>query len=377
MPASFSSLAAAAGAITITIDGNPLDPPLVCGYNPFQYTKRLDILRRRGISRALVITILAAAGAIFLSCAGTGVGSPTGTGAYTGTGTGTGASSGYSTILGTIQIFPVDNPWNTDISTYPVHENSAVFIASMGASDPLHADFGTVWDNAPNGIPFCAVRGNQPLVNVAFDYAGESDPGPYPIPDDAPIEGGPGGTGDRHVIVIDLDNNILYEMFSSYKVTGGWQAGSGAKWALNSNALRPKYWTSADAAGLPIFPGLVRYDEVSSGEIKHALRFTAALTQRGFISPARHFASSSTDPARPPMGLRLRLKADFTISSFSAANQVILAALKKYGMLLADNGSDWYLSGAPDMRWSDDDLHELSNVHGADFEVVETGPIEN
>ncbi|TET34296.1 MAG: hypothetical protein E3J72_14740 [Planctomycetota bacterium] len=278
--------------------------------------------------------------------------------------------------MGTLQIFPSDNPWNTDISGYPVHPNSDNYIASIGAAGTLHPDFGTEWMGAPNGIPFCVVGGSQPLVNVSFTYAGESDPGPYPIPDDAPIEGGPGSTGDRHVIVIDRDNHMLYEMFDSHKVAGGWDAGSGAKFDLDSNALRPKYWTSADAAGLPIFPGLVRYGEVASGEITHALRFTVVNSQRAFISPARHFASSSTDANRPPMGLRLRLKSGFDISGFSAKNQVILTALKKYGMFVADNGGNWYISGAPDMRWDDDELGELKTIEGSNFEAVYTGDIE-
>jgi len=275
-------------------------------------------------------------------------------------------------------VFPADNPWNTDISAYPVHPDSAAFIRAIGADGELHPSFGTVWDGAPNGIPYRVVGGGQALVPINYTaYGDESDPGPFPIPDDAPVEGGSDGDGDRHVIVIDRDNRVLYELYRAFKVAGGWEAESGARWSLDANAVRPKYWTSADAAGLPIFPGLVRYLEVQQGEISHALRFTVERTQRGFIYPARHFASSSSDPALPPMGLRLRLKASVDISGFSATNQKILRALKKFGMIVADNGSDWFISGAPDSRWDDEDLHLLHRLHGRDFEAVYTGPIEH
>lgn len=274
------------------------------------------------------------------------------------------------------QIFPADNAWNTDISAYPVHPNSNNFLNSIGLDTGLHPDFGTVYEGAPIGIPFVQVGANQAKVSVEFDYADESDPGPYPIPPNAPIEGGSDSDGDRHVLVIDGTNKILYELYYAFPVNGGasWTAGSGAIWDLTSNELRPLYWTSADAAGLPIFPGLVRYDEVvEKGEITHALRFTVQQSQRAFILPATHFASSSTDTNRPPMGLRVRLKADFDISSFSPHVQVILRAMKKYGMIVADNGSNWYVSGAPDTRWDDDELSELRRVKGRDFEVVYTG----
>ncbi|MBN2346780.1 MAG: hypothetical protein JXO51_10370 [Candidatus Aminicenantes bacterium] len=275
-------------------------------------------------------------------------------------------------------VFPADNPWNSDISQVSVHPDSASFINAIGASSGLHADFGTVWQGAPNGIPYRVVGKSQAMVAITYTaYGDESDPGPFPIPDDAPIEGGADSDGDRHVIVVDCDRRILYELYRAFKVPGGWQAESGARWSLDSNAVRPKYWTSADAAGLPIFPGLVRFLEAQAGEINHALRFTVSRTQRGFIYPARHFASSSNDPALPPMGLRLRLKAGFDTSGFSAMNQAILRALKKYGMIVADNGGDWYISGAPDGRWDDDDLHELRRVRGRDFEAVYTGPIEH
>jgi hypothetical protein len=278
---------------------------------------------------------------------------------------------------GELRIFPADNPWNTDISGLQVHPDSDRFIDSIGRNTNLHPDFGTYWDGAPNGIPYVMVPGSTPLVPILFTaYGDESDPGPYPVPDDAPIEGGAGSDGDRHVIVIDTDNQMLYELYRAFKVAGGWEAESGAKWDLTSNALRPKYWTSADAAGLPVFPGLVRYEEVEKGEITHALRFTVRRTQRGFIHPARHYASSSNDPSLPPMGLRVRLKSGFDITGFSEKNRVILTALKKYGMFVADNGGSWYISGAPDDRWDDDDLNELKRLKGSDFEAVYTGEIE-
>ena len=275
--------------------------------------------------------------------------------------------------------FPADNPWNQDISNAPVDPNSNNLIASIGTNVNLHPDFGTFYNGAPNGIPYIVVAGTQPRVPINFLlYDDESDPGPYPVPPDAPIEGGPSSTGDRHVIVIDRDNWKLYEMGNSYPLNGGasWNASGGATFDLNSNALRPAGWTSADAAGLPIFPGLVRYDEVFElGEINHALRFTAQITRRAYVSPARHFASNNTDPNRPPMGMRVRLKASFNISTFSPRIQVILRALKKYGMFLADNGSNWFISGAPDPRWDDDELRALKTIAGSNFEVVQMGTI--
>ncbi|HEX8136168.1 MAG TPA: hypothetical protein VF544_01130 [Pyrinomonadaceae bacterium] len=278
------------------------------------------------------------------------------------------------------RVFPADNPWNQDISQMPVDPNSANLIASIGLDAGLHPDFGTTWAGAPNGIPYVVVSGTQQKVPITFtDYGDESDPGPYPVPADAPIEGGPNGTGDRHVIVIDRDNWKLYELYSAYPVGGGtsWRAASGAVFDLNTNALRPAGWTSADAAGLPVFPGLVRYDEVYEiREITHALRFTAARTRRAYVAPARHFASSNTDPNLPPMGMRVRLKASFDISRFSPGVQVILTALKRYGMILADNGSNWYVSGAPDPRWNDSELSNLRSIKGSDFEVVQMGTIE-
>lgn len=272
------------------------------------------------------------------------------------------------------RLFPPDNPWNQDISKMPVDPNSANLIKSMGPNDALHPDFGTTWQGRPNGIPYIVVAGTQPPVPINFrSYGSESDAGPYPVPRNAPIEGGPDADGDRHVLVIDRDHWKLYEVFSARPVNNGasWVVGSGAVFDLNSNALRPADWTSADAAGLPIFPGLVRYDEVfEQREIKHALRFTVPRTRRAYVYPARHFASGDTNPNLPPMGMRVRLKASFDISKYSPPIQVILRALKKYGMFVADNGGGWFLSGAPDPRWSNDELGMLKTVKGSDFEVV-------
>jgi hypothetical protein len=271
-----------------------------------------------------------------------------------------------------LQVFPADNWWNTDISAQSVDPSSATLIAACGVQN-LHPDFGTTF-----GIPYTTVGAGQALVPVTFDYADESDPGPYPIPADAPIEGGASSTGDRHVIVVDTAHAKLYETWDSFPLNGGtsWHAGSGAVFDLTSDALRPLYWTSADAAGLPIFAGLVRYDEaVQKGAINHALRFTCPSTQAGFITPARHFASSSTSASLPPMGMRVRLQASFDVSSFPAEVQVILRAMKKYGMILADNGSGWYVSGAPDSRWSDTNLDALKSVPSSAFDVVTMGPI--
>jgi hypothetical protein len=277
-----------------------------------------------------------------------------------------------STILTVRPMFPGDNVWNVAIDTLPLDANSAAYITTIGAAKTMHADFGTVYNGAPNGIPFIVVPGSQPRVAVSFDYADESDPGPYPVPPDAPIEGGPSSTGDRHVLVVDRDGGKLYELFAAYpNPDGSWHAGSGAIFNLDGNALRPAGWTSADAAGLPILPGLVRYEEVVAGEIPHALRFTAPQTRNAFIWPARHKASSLTGTNYPPMGQRFRLKASVDIASFGPNVQVILRALKKYGMFLADNGSSWFLSGAPDPRWDDDELHQLGRLTGADFEAVD------
>jgi hypothetical protein len=272
------------------------------------------------------------------------------------------------------QLFTSDNAWNEDISNSPVDPNSDNIIANIGANTNLHPDFGTVWNGAPNGIPYVVVAGSQPKVAINWtEWGDESDPGPYPVPADAPIEGGPTSNGDRHVIVIDRDNWKLYELGYAFPQNDGasWNANCGAVFDLSSNALRPAGWTSADAAGLPIFPGLVRYDEVfEQQEIKHAIRFTASITRRAYVHPARHWASTNTSVNRPPMGMKVRLKASFDISGFTPAMQVVLRAMKKYGMILADNGSNWYFSGAPDMRWSDNELNQLKSLKGSNFEVV-------
>lgn len=278
-------------------------------------------------------------------------------------------------------IFPGDHIWNTPIDDLPVHPNSANYINTIGANQGLHADFGSgVWppgSNSPIGIPYIDVPGSQPLVPVTFIWwPDESDDGPYPIPTNAPIEGGPDGDGDRHVIVLDRGSCMLYEMYSAFpQSNGSWEAGNGAVYDLNSYNLRPDGWTSADAAGLPILPGLVRYDEVASGEIRHAIRFTAPDTQASHLWPARHDASSLTGANYPPMGLRLRLRADFDISTYPPEIQVILQAFKTYGLILADNGSAWYISGVPDARWDNDMLHEMDDITGADFEVVDVSSL--
>jgi hypothetical protein len=272
-------------------------------------------------------------------------------------------------------VFPPNNIWNTPVDQLPVSSLSSTYVNTIGPSASLHPDFGTVYNGAPNGIPFIIVPRTETRYPAKFMYADESDPGPYAIPLNAPIEGGSQSTGDRHVIAVQTMDCMLYEMWSSYPRAAGWQAGSGAIFDLRSNALRPPGWTSADAAGLPIFPGLVKYDEVLTGAIHHAIRFTVPQTQQAYVWPARHFASSLTDPKYPPMGARFRLRAGFDISSFSAANQIILTALKKYGMMVADNGSAWYISGAPDSRWNDDDLHNLGEVKGADFEAVDVSSL--
>lgn len=272
--------------------------------------------------------------------------------------------------------FPDDNPWNTPVDRAPVDPISDILIESIGADSTLHPDFGANFNGGPFGIPYIVVAGSTIPVPVTFEYDDESDPGPYPIPPDAPIEGGASSSGDRHVLVVDRDNWLLYELFRAYPDAGGWRAGSGAIFDLASNALRPAGWTSADAAGLPVFPGLVRYDEVvERGEIRHAVRFTARRTRRGYIGPARHFASSDTSSARPPMGMRVRLRAGVDISGYPPSARVVLQALKTYGMILADNGGNWFISGTPDPRWDDSELNTLKRLRGRDFEVVTMGPV--
>ncbi len=275
-------------------------------------------------------------------------------------------------------MLPTDNVWNARVDTLPVHSSSAAWVATIGATTGFHMDFGSgLYLDGPIGIPYVVVGGAQPKVPVVFDVDDESDPGPYPIPPSAPIEGGPASDGDRHVLVLDRDNCVLYETFYSFPQNGGasWTAYSGAFFDLRSNALRPSGWTSGDAAGLPILPGLARYDETDAGVISHALRFTAPQTQRAFIWPARHFASSSTDPARPPMGARFRLKASVDITGLSPHARTIAQAMKTYGIILADNGSSWFVSGAPDERWNNTVLQELKNLKGADFEAVDASSL--
>ena len=274
------------------------------------------------------------------------------------------------TTLANCPIFPANNPWNQDISALPVHPNSNNYLQSIGLDGHLHADFG---GNGQYGFPYTIVHQETPQLNINFTaYGNESDPGPYPIPLTAPIEGGSNSDGDRHVIAVDTDNCRLYEMYRAFPRNGGWDADSGAVFDLRSNALRPAGWTSADAAGLPIFAGLARYDEVASGQMNHALRFTVGHTQRRYLYPARHYASDSIDANLPPMGLRLRLKADFDTSRYYGQSKVILETLKKYGLIVADNGADWFISGASDPRWIDADLDQLKGIPGSAFEVVNT-----
>ena len=338
---------------------------------------------------ALLLIVLAAV----IACGGGGAavgGTTTTGGSTTGTSTTGGGTTGTSTTGGTAgvpdlgpnaslngkQVFPASDPWNTPIDTAPVDPNSANLIASIGVSKGLHPDFGANYNGGPFGIPYVVVSGTQAKVPVSFQYADESDPGPYPIPANAPIEGGASSSGDRHVLVLDRDHWKLYETYSSYpQINGSWQCGSGAIFSLTTDTIRPAGWTSADAAGLPIFPGLVRYDEVHAGAINHALRVTVATTRHGYVAPARHYASSNTSTNVPPMGMRVRLKASFDVSSFPADAQVILKCLKKYGMMVADNGSDWFISGAPDARWNDNDMDTLKTVMGSNFEVVKMGPV--
>jgi len=269
-------------------------------------------------------------------------------------------------------IFPANNPLNEEIADAPVNPNSANYIAAIGASEHLHPDFGK---NPSYGIPYSIVPRKQAKVPIDFtEFPEESDPGPYPIPPDAPIEGA-GEEGDQHVLVLQKGSCELYELYHASRDGDGWQAGSGAVFNLRSNALRPEGWTSADAAGLPIFPLLVRYPEAHRGRIDHALRVTVRSTQRGYIHPATHFASNSSNPKLPPMGLRLRLNRAFDLSPYHGEALVILEALKRYGLIVADNGSPWFITGAPSSHWSEEDLNELKSVPGSAFEAVESGPI--
>ncbi len=287
-----------------------------------------------------------------------------------------------SSVCGEIAVncplFPPDNIWNTPVDSLPVDARSDAYVASIGPDTGVHPDFGSgLYEGSPLGIPFVRVPADQPMIEVAFEVAEESDPGPYPIPLDVPVEGGSCGTGDRHVVVVQEDTCLLYELYNAVQqADGSWQAFSGARFDLTSNELRAADWTSADAAGMAILPGLIRYEEIEAGVIPHALRFTASTTQEAYVWPARHQAGASTDADVPPMGQRFRLKAGVDVSTFSPVNQIILQALKTYGMFLADNGSDWFLSGVPDDRWDNDDLHALQElIHGSDFEAVDSSSL--
>lgn len=274
--------------------------------------------------------------------------------------------------IGTCSVLPANDIWNTPVDTLPVLSNSASMVSTIGASTGFHADFGAgLWDGGPIGIPFVSVPGTQAKYPATFLYVDESDPGPYAVPLTAPIEGGSGSTGDRHAIAIDTDHCVLYELYRAFPGASDWTADSGAIFDLKSNALRPSGWTSADAAGLPIMPGLVTYEEVQTGEITHAIRFTAPQSRRGFVWPARHYASSLTGTQYPRMGERFRLKAGFDISSYPSDVQVMLRAMKKYGIIMADNGSAWFISGKPDSRWNNSNLQTLGQLLGSNFEAVD------
>lgn len=325
--------------------------------------------RRRGLFIRAFAFAIAATVAVLTLTASIG---------WTASGTGraraVGAANGSIPGRVTCKVFPANNPINQDISAAPVDPKSASYIASIGAGGHLHPDWGS---EPAYGIPYSVVSRRQRRVPIHFTaYGNESDPGPYPIPPGAPVEGA-GAAGDRHVLVLQNGSCKLYELYDAGRQGGGWNAASGAVFDLKSNALRHEGWTSADAAGLPILPLLVRYDEVHAGHINHALRFTVAHTQRGYIHPATHFASSDTSPALPPMGLRLRLKAGYDISSYTGAAKVVLVALKRYGMIVADNGSNWFITGTSDPRWSDENLNQLQAVPGSAFEVVKAGPIRH
>ncbi|MFN8034678.1 MAG: hypothetical protein U0V73_01920 [Acidimicrobiia bacterium] len=315
----------------------------------------MPVLRRTGSAVLLVSTLV-----VVTACAVAPSGTP-----------------GPGTTLGSCPVFPVDNAWNRDVSAVPVDPASDRYVADILAhgGSHLHADFG---GGGAYGIPFTTVGSGWPKLPVRFTaYGDESDPGPYPVPLDAPVEGGPSSDGDRHVITVDTSECRLYELYRAFARGDHWDADSGAVFDLRSNATRPLGWTSADAAGLPILAGLTRYDEVARGRIDHALRFTVAHTQRAYVEPATHFASNSTDASAPPMGLRLRLKATFDRSAFHGQARVILDALARYGMIVADNGSNWFISGDVDPRWDDGDLNQLKAVPGSAFEVVEAGTIHH
>jgi PKD repeat protein len=277
------------------------------------------------------------------------------------------------TAIDGVQVFPPDHIWNVPVDQLPVDPRSADYVSRIGTTKYLHPDFGSgLYEGAPMGIPYNSVNRSVPKQTVVFDYEDESDPGPYPVPANPLIEGGGGSDGDRHLLMLSTDEKVLYELYAAEKQPDGtWHAGSGAVFDLNGYGLRPDGWTSTDAAGLAVLPGLVRYEEVAAGKITHAIRFTAPKTQRAYVWPARHYASSITDPAYPPMGQRFRLKASFDTSGYPYQARVILEALKKYGMILSDNGGAWYITGSPDDGWNNDALHTLQQVKGSDFEAVD------
>jgi hypothetical protein len=317
------------------------------------------------LRRLLVLSVGILLTAPALAGAGSGPRTPT---------TGAAGSQARTPTLAGCPVFPADNPWNQRIDRLPMARSSAQTIARIGLSDPVHPDFGTVYNGAPNGIPYAVVSGSTPRVPVRFAAAGESDRGPYPLPRHVPIEGGAASTGDRHVIVVDRSTCTDYELYDAHPVDGAtrWTAGSGAIFNLRSDRLRPAGWTSADAAGLPILAGLARYSEVRAGAINHALRFTAPCTAARYVYPARHQAATCSRPGDPPMGLRVRLRASVNISRLPGQARIVARALQRYGMILADNGSPWYISGAPNARWDDGALHELGRLTGRDFQVVDT-----
>jgi len=277
--------------------------------------------------------------------------------------------------VGGCSVFPADNAWNADVSSLPLHPRSAQIVAKINSvgGRSFHPDFGS---DPTYGIPFVVVPADQPLVPITYTaYGDESDPGPFPIPLTAPVEGGPSADGDRHVLAVQQGTCQLFELYRAFPANRGWAADSGARWDLGTGALRPLGWTSADAAGLPILPGLVRIDEVQSGAIRHALRVTFAQTRRGYVLPATHAASSRTDQDLPPMGLRLRLSASFDLSGFTGQALVVATAMQRYGLIVADNGSNWFVSGQSSPLWDDDDLNQLKAIPGTAFEVVDTGPV--
>jgi len=293
--------------------------------------------------------------------------------------TGPGTPGTPDATLGGCPMMPADNYWHADVSTLPVHARSAAWVASLGATRKFHTDFGSgLWDGGPIGIPYNVAGAAQPKVPISFYYPEDSDPGPYPLAYDAPVEGGQASGGDRHVLTVDSSTCTLYEVFDAHRgasPTAAWAAGSGAKFDLGSNAMRPDTYTSADAAGLPILPGLVRYDEVASGHIDHAIRFTANRTSTSYVWPAKHQAGSTTDPNVPPMGAWFRLRADYPTAGLSNEAKVIIQAMKTHGIILADNGTSFMLSGAPDERWNNPSLTPVWNITGNDVVAVDTSSL--